>query len=177
MVKAGAEKDHPKTEIKTWIDQNMDNPFMARAIQLSIDNVRSGRGGPFGAVVVKDGNIIAEGANQVTSANDPTAHAEMVAIREACGKLGAFELEACEIYTSCEPCPMCLGAIYWARLSRVYFANADADASRVGFDDSLIYRELALPYSQRKIPMVQLMREEALAAFRAWENKSNKIEY
>jgi guanine deaminase len=177
MVKAGAEKDHPKTEIKTWIDQNMDNPFMARAIQLSIDNVRSGRGGPFGAVVVKDGNIIAEGANQVTSTNDPTAHAEMVAIREACGKLGAFELEACEIYTSCEPCPMCLGAIYWARLSRVYFANADADASRVGFDDSLIYRELALPYSQRKIPMVQLMREEALAAFRAWENKSNKIEY
>jgi tRNA(Arg) A34 adenosine deaminase TadA len=155
----------------------MDNPFMARAIQLSIDNVRSGRGGPFGAVVVKDGNIIAEGANQVTSTNDPTAHAEMVAIREACGKLGAFELEACEIYTSCEPCPMCLGAIYWARLSRVYFANADADASRVGFDDSLIYRELALPYSQRKIPMVQLMREEALAAFRAWENKSNKIEY
>jgi guanine deaminase len=177
MVKAGAEKDHPKTEIKTWIDQNMDNPFMARAIQLSIDNVRSGRGGPFGAVVVRDGNIIAEGANQVTSTNDPTAHAEMVAIREACGKLGAFELEACEIYTSCEPCPMCLGAIYWARLSRVYFANADADASRVGFDDSLIYRELALPYSQRKIPMVQLMREEALAAFRAWENKSNKIEY
>jgi guanine deaminase len=174
---AGAEKDHPKTEIKIWIDQNMDNPFMARAIQLSIDNVRSGRGGPFGAVVVRDGNIIAEGANQVTSTNDPTAHAEMVAIREACGKLGAFELEACEIYTSCEPCPMCLGAIYWARLSRVYFANADADASRVGFDDSLIYRELALPYSQRKIPMVQLMREEALAAFRAWENKSNKIEY
>jgi guanine deaminase len=155
----------------------MDNPFMARAIQLSIDNVRSGRGGPFGAVVVKDGNIIAEGANQVTSTNDPTAHAEMVAIREACRKLGAFDLEACEIYTSCEPCPMCLGAIYWARLSRVYFANADADASHFGFDDSLIYRELALPYSQRKIPMIQMMREEALAAFRAWENNSNKIEY
>ncbi|MFZ0953846.1 MAG: nucleoside deaminase [Candidatus Sulfotelmatobacter sp.] len=150
---------------------------MARAIQLSIDNVRSGRGGPFGAVVVKDGSIVAEGANQVTSTNDPTAHAEMVAIREACGKLGAFDLEACEIYTSCEPCPMCLGAIYWARLSRVYFANADADASRVGFDDSLIYRELALPYSQRKIPMIQMMREEALTAFRAWENKTNKIEY
>jgi tRNA(Arg) A34 adenosine deaminase TadA len=150
---------------------------MARAIQLSIDNVRSGRGGPFGAVVVKDGSIIAEGANQVTATNDPTAHAEMVAIREACRKLAAFDLEACEIYSSCEPCPMCLGAIYWARLSRVYFANADADASRVGFDDSLIYRELALPYSQRKIPMIQMMREEALAAFRAWENKSNKIEY
>ena len=155
----------------------MDNPFMARAIRLSIDNVRSGRGGPFGAVVVKDGNIIAEGTNQVTSTKDPTAHAEIVAIREACRKLGAFDLEACQIYTSCEPCPMCLGAIYWARLSRVYFANADADASRVGFDDSLIYRELALPYSQRKIPMIQMMREEALAAFRAWENKTNKIEY
>jgi len=155
----------------------MDNPFMARAIRLSIDNVRSGRGGPFGAVVVKDGNIIAEGTNQVTSTKDPTAHAEIVAIREACRKLGAFDLEACQIYTSCEPCPMCLGAIYWARLSRVYFANADADASRVGFDDSLIYRELALPYSQRKISMIQMMREEALAAFRAWENKSNKIEY
>ncbi|MFZ0297057.1 MAG: nucleoside deaminase [Candidatus Sulfotelmatobacter sp.] len=150
---------------------------MARAIQLSIDNVRSGRGGPFGAVVVKDGSIIAEGANQVTSTNDPTAHAEMVAIREACRKLAAFDLEACEIYTSCEPCPMCLGAIYWARLCRVYFANVDADASRAGFDDSLIYRELALPYSQRKIPMIQMMREEALAAFREWENKSNKIEY
>lgn len=155
----------------------MDNSFMTRAIQLSIDNVRSGRGGPFGAVVVKDGAIIAEGANQVTSTNDPTAHAEMVAIREACRKLAAFDLEGCEIYTSCEPCPMCLGAIYWARLSRVYFANADADASRVGFDDSLIYRELALPYSQRKIPMIQMMREEASAAFRAWGNKSNKIEY
>ncbi|MFZ0276880.1 MAG: nucleoside deaminase [Candidatus Sulfotelmatobacter sp.] len=150
---------------------------MARAIQLSIDNVRSGRGGPFGAVVVKDGNIIAEGANQVTSTNDPTAHAEMVAIREACRKLAAFDLEACDIYTSCEPCPMCLGAIYWARMSRVYFANFDADASRAGFDDSLIYREIALPYSQRKIPMIQMMREEALAAFSAWGNKSNKIEY
>jgi guanine deaminase len=155
----------------------MNNPFMVRAIQLSIDNVRSGRGGPFGAVIVKDGKIIAEGANQVTSTNDSTAHAEMVAIREACRKLAAFDLEACEIYTSCEPCPMCLGAIYWARLSRIYFANADADASRAGFDDSLIYRELALPYSQRKIPMIQMMREEALAAFRAWGNKSNKIEY
>ena len=150
---------------------------MARAIQLSIDNVNSGRGGPFGAVVVKDSAIIAEGANQVTSTNDPTAHAEMVAIREACKKLGVFDLESCEIYTSCEPCPMCLGAIYWARLSRVYFANADADASRIGFDDSMIYRELAQPHSQRKIPMVQMMREEALAAFRAWGKKTNKIEY
>ena len=155
----------------------MDNPFMARAIQLSIDNVHSGRGGPFGSVVVKDGAIIAEAANQVTSTNDPTAHAEVVAIREACKKLGVFDLEGCEIYTSCEPCPMCLAAIYWARMSRVYFANLDADASQIGFDDSLIYSELAQPHSQRKIPMIQIMRDEALAAFRAWQDKPNKIEY
>ena len=155
----------------------MDNPFMARAIQLSIDNVRSGQGGPFGAVVVKDGTVIAEATNQVTSTNDPTAHAEVLAIREACKELDAFDLEGCEIYTSCEPCPMCLGAIYWARLARVYFGNTATDASRIGFDDSLIYRELAQPHAQRKIPMIQMMREEALAAFRAWENKPNKIEY
>ena len=155
----------------------MDNPFMARAIQLSLENVLSGHGGPFGAVVVKDGTIIAEGANQVTSTNDPTAHAEVVAIREACKVLGVFDLEGYEIYSSCEPCPMCLGAIYWARLSRVYFGNADADASRIGFDDSLIYHEIAQPHSQRKIPMIQMMREEALSAFRAWENKPNKISY
>jgi guanine deaminase len=155
----------------------MDNPFMARAIQLSLDNVHSGRGGPFGAVVVKDGAVIAEGSNQVTSTNDPTAHAEVVAIREACRNLALFDLEGCEIYCSCEPCPMCLGAIYWARLSRIYFANADEDASRIGFDDSLIYRELAQPHSQRKIPTIQMMREEALEAFRAWQNKPNKIEY
>ncbi|HEV3308347.1 MAG TPA: nucleoside deaminase [Candidatus Sulfotelmatobacter sp.] len=150
---------------------------MARAIQLSIENVNSGRGGPFGAVVVKDGTIIAEAANQVTSTNDPTAHAEVLAIREACKKLGVFDLDRCEIYTSCEPCPMCLGAIYWARLSCVFFANADADASKIGFDDSLIYSEIARPHSERKIPMIQIMREEALAAFRAWENKPNKITY
>ena len=150
---------------------------MARAIQLSIENVHSGRGGPFGAVVAKDGNIIAEGANQVTSINDPTAHAEILAIRAACATLGAFELHGCEIYTSCEPCPMCLGAIYWARLSRIYFASSAADASRIGFDDSLIYREIPLPLAQRAIPMVQMMREESLAAFRAWEEKPNKIVY
>jgi tRNA(Arg) A34 adenosine deaminase TadA len=155
----------------------MDNPFMARAIQLSINNVQSGRGGPFGAVVVKDGNIVAEGANLVTATNDPTAHAEVLAIREACKKLGVFELEGCEIYSSCEPCPMCLGAIYWARLARVFFAGAAADASKIGFDDSLIYREIAQPHSQRQIPMIQMMREQALAAFRLWENKPNKIEY
>src|ERR1700722_16757135 len=121
----------------------MHNPFMARAIQLSIDNVHSGRGGPFGAVVVKNNKVIAEGTNQVTTTNDPTAHAEVLAIREACKNLGIFHLEGCDIYASCEPCPMCLGAIYWARLSKVYFANLAADASRIGFDDSAIYRELS----------------------------------
>jgi tRNA(Arg) A34 adenosine deaminase TadA len=142
-----------------------------------MDNVQSGRGGPFGAVVVKGNAILGEGANQVTSTNDPTAHAEVLAIRDACRKLGVFELAGCEIYSSCEPCPMCLGAIYWARLSRIYYANADEDASRIGFDDSLIYRELSQPRSQRKIPMVRMMRTEALAAFRAWENKPDKIDY
>jgi guanine deaminase len=155
----------------------MNSPFMARAIQLAIENVRSGQGGPFGAVIVKDGNIIAEGANRVTLSNDPTAHAEVLAIREACRKLGSFELKDCELYTSCEPCPMCLGAIYWARLSRVYFSGLAADASQAGFDDSFIYREIAQPHPERGIPMVQIMREEALAAFRAWQEKSDKIRY
>jgi tRNA(Arg) A34 adenosine deaminase TadA len=155
----------------------MDNPFMARAIQLSIENVHSGRGGPFGAVIVRNGELIAEGANQVTSTKDPTAHAEVLAIRAACAKLGVFDLQGCEIYTSCEPCPMCLGAIYWARLARIYFANAAADASSIGFDDSLIYREIPLPVAQRAIPTSQMMREEALAAFRAWQEKPNKIAY
>jgi guanine deaminase len=150
---------------------------MARAIQLSIDNVHSGSGGPFGTVVVKDGTIIAEGTNQVTSANDPTAHAELLAIRAACKKLRVYDLEGCEIYTSCEPCPMCMGAIYWAHLSRVYFANTGADASMIGFDDSLIYRELAQPHIQRKIPMIQMMRQEALAAFQVWKNKADKTTY
>ena len=155
----------------------MGNPFMARAIQLSIDNVRSGQGGPFGAVIVKDGSIVAEGANRVTSTNDPTAHAEVVAIREACSKIGYFELKGCEIYASCEPCPMCLGAIYWARLARIYFGNLATDASKIGFDDSTIYHELTQPHSQRTIPMVQMMREQALTAFRAWNQKPDKIPY
>ena len=155
----------------------MDNPFMARAIQLSLDNVLSGNGGPFGAVVVRQDSIIAEGVNRVTATNDPTAHAEMIAIREACAKLGSFELMECELYSSCEPCPMCLGACYWARLARIYFANSAADASGVGFDDSFIYRELALDFGQRSIPMVAMMREQAQAAFRAWQRKPGKIQY
>ena len=150
---------------------------MTRAIRLSIENVNSGRGGPFGAVIVKDGDLVAEGTNQVASTKDPTAHAEMLAIRAACAKFGTFDLHGCEIYTSCEPCPMCLGAIYWARLSRVYFANAAVDASSIGFDDSLIYREIPLPIAQRAIPMIQMMREQALAAFQAWQEKPNKIVY
>jgi guanine deaminase len=155
----------------------MNNAFMSRAIQLSIEGVRLGNGGPFGAVIVRDGKIIAEGANQVTSTNDPTAHAEVVAIRQACAKLGVFELKDCELYTSCEPCPLCLGAIYWARLSRVYFANTHEDAAKIGFDDSFIYSELKLPHSQRRIPTIQMMREEALAGFRAWTEKLDKITY
>jgi tRNA(Arg) A34 adenosine deaminase TadA len=150
---------------------------MKRAIQLSIENVRTTRGGPFGAVVVRADEIIAEGVNRVTSTNDPTAHAEVVAIREACRKLHLFELKGCEIYTSCEPCPMCLGAIYWARADRVYFGNTATDASKAGFDDSLIYLEIPRPYSQRKIPMIQLMRDEALEAFRVWEQQPNKLPY
>lgn len=155
----------------------MSNPFMARAIQLSLDSVHSGRGGPFGAVVVRGGQIVGEGVNQVTSTHDPTAHAEIIAIRQACAKLGAFELKDCEIYASCEPCPMCIGAIYWARLSRIFFANTAEDAANIGFDDALIYSELSHPPSQRRIPIIQMMREEALAGFRAWADKPDKIPY
>jgi guanine deaminase len=150
---------------------------MARAIQLAIEGVQSGRGGPFGAVIVRDGQIIAEGSNAVTSTNDPTAHAEILAIRRACEKLGVFELKDCELYTSCEPCPMCLGAIYWARLSRIYFASTAEDAAKAGFDDSFIYGELKQPYAERRIPTVQMMRDEALAGFRAWLDRPNKIPY
>jgi guanine deaminase len=153
------------------------NSFMARAIQLSIEGVQSGHGGPFGCVIVKDGHIIAEGVNQVTSTNDPTAHAEVQAIRQACRKLGAFELKHCDLYTSCEPCPMCLGAIYWARISKIYFANTAEDAASIGFDDSFIYKELKEIHSQRRIPAIQMMRDEALAGFRHWMEKHDKIHY
>jgi len=155
----------------------MDHTFMARAIELAVGNVRSGRGGPFGCVVVQEGNILAEAANQVTTMSDPTAHAEVLAIRLACQKLCGFELNGCDLYTSCEPCPMCLGAIYWARIDKVYFGSLAEDAARVGFDDSAIYKEIAQPHSQRKIPMIPMMREEALAAFRVWEQNPSKIPY
>ena len=155
----------------------MDKSFMSRAIQLSIENVQTGKGGPFGAVIVKGKSIVAEGVNRVTQTNDPTAHAEVNAIRAACAALKTFELKGCDLYTSCEPCPMCLGAIYWARLDRVYYAGLAADAAEAGFDDSFIYREIAQHHPERAIPMVQMMREEALAGFRTWQQSGNKIPY
>ncbi|MBI1788515.1 MAG: nucleoside deaminase [Acidobacteria bacterium] len=155
----------------------MSADFMRQAIALSIENVRSGRGGPFAALVVKDGAVIASGANQVTSLNDPTAHAEIVAIRQACRALGHFQLTGCDLYTTCEPCPMCLGAIYWARPDRVFYGNTKADAAAIGFDDSFIYDQLPLSQDRRKIPLVPLLREEALEAFREWERKEDKIRY
>jgi guanine deaminase len=150
---------------------------MERAIQLSIENVRSGRGGPFGAVLVRRGEIIAEAANSVTACNDPTAHAEMLAIRQACSKLENFELRGCELYCSCEPCPMCLGAVYWARLDRVYYANGSEDAARIGFDDSFIYREIVRPKGERRLEMIQIMRERAQEALAEWMRSPNKKPY
>ena len=151
--------------------------FMERAIALSLNAIQSGIGGPFGAVVVKDGKIVAEGFNQVTSTNDPTAHAEVVAIRAACQKLSTFQLSDCDVHTSCEPCPMCLAAIYWARPRAVYFANTKDDAAKIGFDDSFIYTEIQKEKNARQIPMMQILRDEAQVAFQAWQNKSDKICY
>ena len=149
---------------------------MRKAIELSIENVKNG-GGPFGAVIVKDGEIVATGVNRVTANHDPTAHAEVSAIRAACQKLGTFDLSGCEIYTSCEPCPMCLGAIYWAHLDKIYYGNNKTDAARIGFDDSFIYDELALKREDRNKAMEELLPDEAIAAFRAWEEKADKVEY
>jgi guanine deaminase len=155
----------------------MKEKFMREAIRLSIQMMRRGKGGPFGAVVVRNGKVVGLGSNQVTSTNDPTAHAEILAIRQACKRLKTFQLEDCELYTSCEPCPMCLSAIYWARLGRVFYANTRQDAARIDFDDEFIYREVALPIGKRKLKMKQLLREEALAAFAEWEQKTDKILY
>jgi guanine deaminase len=151
--------------------------FMRRAIAISGERMRAGLGGPFGAVVVKDGKIIAEGFNQVTSSSDPTAHAEVVAIRQACSALGRFSLEGCELYTSCEPCPMCLGAIYWARLDRVYYANDRDDAARIGFDDDHIYREFAKPINERSLEFIHMPMKEARAVFQEWVDKPDKVRY
>jgi guanine deaminase len=154
-----------------------ENDFMQLAIRLATENVRSGAGGPFGAVLVKNGEVIATGVNRVTAANDPTAHAEVNAIRDGCKALGTFQLPDCVLYTSCEPCPMCLGAIYWARLDCVYFGNTCHDAADVGFDDSFIYEELKVPRNLRKVPMLRLLPETAIESFRAWQEQQAKITY
>jgi tRNA(Arg) A34 adenosine deaminase TadA len=151
--------------------------FMRRAIALAQNGIDSNLGGPFGAIVVRDGEIIGEGWNQVTSTNDPTAHAEVVAIRNACARLGSFQLDGCDIYTSCEPCPMCLGAIYWARPARVYFAATREDAAQVGFDDQFIYEEIEKTHEHRQMKLANFMREEALVVFQNWTNKPDKTEY
>ena len=153
-----------------------NDELMREAIRLSEENVANG-GGPFGAVIARGGEIIATGVNRVTASNDPTAHAEVSAIRRAAQQLGTFNLAGCEIFTSCEPCPMCLGAIYWARLDRVYYANTKADAKAAGFDDSFIYDELALPRDRRKLPSVPMMRNEAIKVFEEWVSKEDKVEY
>ncbi|RFP65590.1 nucleoside deaminase [Hymenobacter lapidiphilus] len=154
------------------------NPeFMREAIRLSIEKMQAGHGGPFGAVVVRNGEIIARGFNQVTSTHDPTCHAEVDAIRKACAALGTFQLTDCDLYTSCEPCPMCLGAIYWARPRRVFYGNTKQDAAAIGFDDQFIYEELEKPLDQRHLPMQPMLRDEALAGFRAWEQHEARLNY
>ena len=154
----------------------MKNRFMSRAIELSIESVKSG-GGPFGSVIIKNNEIISEGMNRVTKNNDPTAHGEIVAIRNACKNLNDFSLKGCELYTSCEPCPMCLSAIYWSRIDKIYYANTRDDAKKIDFDDSLIYSELTKKIKERKIPTIQLMRDEALQGFTLWKNTENKVKY
>jgi tRNA(Arg) A34 adenosine deaminase TadA len=154
----------------------MKNKFMTRAIELSIESVNIG-GGPFGCVIVKDDKTIAEGFNEVTLTNDPTAHGEIVAIRQACKSLNNFNLSGCELYSTCEPCPMCLSAIYWAHIEKVYYANTRDDAQKIDFNDSLIYSELLKNVKKRKIPMVQMMRDEALKAFELWNKKTDKVKY
>lgn len=151
--------------------------FMRQAIGLALENVRSAAGGPFAALIVKDGQVIAQGTNRVTSANDPTAHAEIVALREACRVLQNFQLEGCELYSTCEPCPMCLGAIYWARPARVFYAGTHAEAAAAGFDDTLIYEELKRPAEKRHISMTQILHQESLAIFEAWKRQPNKQTY
>ena len=155
----------------------MNEEFMREAINLAIEGMRGNKGGPFGAVVVKGGEIIGRGRNAVTTSNDPTAHAEVVAIREACKNLNTFQLDGCEIYTSCEPCPMCLGAIYWARPSKLYYACSKSDAADAGFDDDFIYKEIDLPISERKISFVQLLQEEAQEVFDEWKKKEDRVDY
>jgi len=153
------------------------NEFMKRAIELSIENIKQNNGGPFGVVIVKNDEIIAEGTNLVTSTCDPTAHAEIMAIRNACKKLQSFHIPDCTMYTSCEPCPMCLSAAYWAHIKTIYYGNTKQDAAQIDFDDSFIYEQLEKPYEQRAIPMKNIMRDDAIKAFELWQNKQDKIKY
>lgn len=154
-----------------------DEKFMRRAIELAQTGMKTGAGGPFGAVIVKDGEIVGEGSNRVTSTNDPTAHAEIVAIRDACSKLNSFQLDGCTVYTSCEPCPMCLGAIYWARPAKIFYAATHSDAAKIGFDDQFIYEEIERPIGERKIATINLLRDEGLKVFENWAGKTDKTEY
>ena len=160
---------------KTEFSQQ-DREFMQMAIDLSVDNVANG-GGPFGAVIVRNGEVVATGTNRVTANNDPTAHAEVSAIRAACAKEQNFKLDGCTCYTSCEPCPMCLSALYWAGVSRIVYGNTKEDAKAIDFDDSFIYDEIAKPYAKRAIPIINIMREEAISAFKMWEKSEDKVEY
>jgi guanine deaminase len=155
----------------------MNKDFMKKAIQLSQENMQKGAGGPFGAVIVKNGKVIGEGWNKVTSTNDPSAHAEVVAIREACKSINHFDLSGAEIYTSCEPCPMCLSAIYWARIDKIYYANTRQDAADIDFDDDFLYQEIPKDIKDRKVPMIQCCHDEALGVFKEWQNKQDKIPY
>jgi guanine deaminase len=159
------------------MEKNDVAKFMRKAIRLSVANVEKAIGGPFGTVIVRDGKVIARGSNSVTATNDPTAHAEIVAIRKACKSLKTYQLTGCEIYTSCEPCPMCLAAIYWARPDKIYYANSKEDAAAINFDDKLIYEEIVKPVADRKIFTQQILRDEALVAFKKWSESPNKIEY
>jgi guanine deaminase len=151
--------------------------FLRKAIKLSLENIQTGKGGPFAALIIKENNVIASATNLVTSTNDPTAHAEIMAIREACKALGTFHLEGCEIYSTCEPCPMCLGALYWARLSKIYIASIMADAVDAGFDDAVIYSEFSKQIGERKIPMILMPQHEALTVFKEWKEKKDKVAY
>jgi guanine deaminase len=151
--------------------------FMQQAIALATENVTSGRGGPFGAVIVKDGKVIATGTNQVTASNDPTAHAEVTAIRNACAALGTFKLDGCEVYTSCEPCPMCLAAIYWSRCTAIFYGNSAADAAKAGFDDAFLYDEIKKPLDERQIPIAGMLPDEAWVSFTEWEKSPFKVDY
>jgi tRNA(Arg) A34 adenosine deaminase TadA len=159
------------------MEEDRRTTWMLEAIELSRRNVRENKGGPFAALIVRDNKVVSRGTNLVTSNNDPTAHAEINAIRDACRSLGTFRLNGCEIVTTCEPCPMCLGAIYWARLDRIYYANSREDAAHIGFDDGMIYREIALPAGKRKIPALRILQVEGRVAFEEWEKKGDKTRY